>query len=108
MIRKRHKILLAATLLASTVAHAAMSNPAIEDWQRDRLFDPTERQLKLERKGKVFIYTGLTDRDVMRALDEQFDRVDTMMFTNIIVTDDAGKPKRDEESGEVVVEDDGC
>ena len=108
MIGKRQKLLFVATLLGTTMVHAAMSNPAIEDWQRERLFDPSQRQLTLEKKGKVFVYVGLTDRDVARALDEEFDRVDSMMFANTIVTDEEGEPERDEETGEVVVEDDGC
>lgn len=109
MITNRHKLVIAtATLLTTTMVHAAISDPLVEDWQRKRLFEPTARQIALEQKGKVFVYVGLTDRDVAKALEEEFDRVDSMMFANTIVTDEEGEPKRDEETGGVVVEDDGC
>ena len=109
MIKKRHKTRLATvTVLASTLVHGAMSDPLGEDWQRQRLFDPTEHQLQQEQKGQIFVYVGLTDQDVVRAMDEHFDRVESMMFANTIVTDESGEPKRDEATGSVVVEDDGC
>jgi hypothetical protein len=73
-----------------------------------RLFQPTQADLKSESKGRVMIYDGLTDKTVERALDQQFDRVETMMFTSIVVTDDSGEPIRDTETGEIITEEDGC
>jgi len=60
------------------------------------------------KRKAVYIYDGLTDRDVQRALDEEFGRVDSMMFIRTRKTDDDGEIKRDENTGEVEVEDDGC
>jgi hypothetical protein len=92
-------------LLAGTYSSARAD---AESWQMARLFEPTSAQLEAESRGRVVIYDGLTDSVVNRALDEQFDRVGTMMFIRTIVTDEAGKPKRDVETGQLLVENDGC
>ena len=77
-------------------------------WQLSRLFQPTQADLASEKKGRIMIYDGLTDKTVDRALDEHFDRIDALMFTRTIVTDDTGKPRLDPQTGEIVTEDDGC
>jgi hypothetical protein len=40
--------------------------------------------------------------------DNHFDRFQSMMFVNAVLTDADGKPARDPESGKVITEDDGC
>ena len=77
-------------------------------WQQRRLEQPTEAELQWERSGRVMIYEGMTDREVERALDKHFKRVESMMFINTVITDDEGNPLKDPESGEVMIEDDGC
>ena len=42
------------------------------------------------------------------ALDEQFDRIEYMMFTGTIVTDASGAVLTDPETGEIRVENDAC
>ena len=78
------------------------------DAQLRRLFEPTPTDLRQERAGKVYIYEGLTDADIARAMDEAFNRVDSMMFIRVPVTDDKGEVVKDPETGENVVQDDGC
>jgi hypothetical protein len=73
-----------------------------------RLFLPTQSDLSSELKGRVMIYDSIMDKTVARALREQFDRVDAMMFTRVVVTDENGAARRDADSGSVVHEDDGC
>jgi hypothetical protein len=73
-----------------------------------QLFHPSLASLAGEKRGKVIIYSGLTDKVVERALDENFDRIQSMMFTRTIRTDDTGIPLRDPETGEVLIEEDGC
>jgi hypothetical protein len=79
-----------------------------QSWQVTRLFEPSENDLASENKGKVIIYHGLTDKTVERALDEEFDRIESFMFTGTVVTDDSGEPARDPETDIVMTEDDGC
>lgn len=78
------------------------------DWQLSLLFEPPASQIDREARGRVMIYQGVTDKTVERALDEQFDRVEYMMFVGTVRTDETGQPLRDEDTGEMLVEDDGC
>lgn len=80
---------------------------AAANWQLKHLFTPSEQAIQQEQDS-VFIYQGLTDREVNKALDQQFDRIQHMMFTSIVVTDANGEVLRDPETGKAVVEDDGC
>lgn len=81
---------------------------ALDEWQKQRLFQPNVAQLARESRGQVFIYEGLTDASVQHAMDEHFDRVESMMFTRVLVTDAAGQVKIDPETGVEVREEDGC
>jgi hypothetical protein len=73
-----------------------------------RLFEPTAAERQQESKGRIYIYDGLTDKDVARAMDEEFERVESMMFIRLKPTDEQGEVLKDPESGEELVEDDGC
>ena len=75
--------LLAATALLCSVqvgAAEASAKTNLEQWQLRRLNAPTERELAHERKGRVYIYDGLSDREVDHALSAHFDRIEYMMF----------------------------
>ena len=95
-------------VLAAFTSVAGADEDRLRNWQLTLLFNPGEQQLKVEEKGRVMIYDGMRSADVNRALDEQFDRVEHMMFTNTIMTDATGNPLRDPETGLVMVEEDGC
>ncbi len=97
-------------LILLALAGVIYSNAAksSESWQMKRLFHPGHAVLTSEAQGKIIIYSGLTDKVVDKALDENFDRIDSMMFTRTIKTDATGNPLRNSETGEVITEDDGC
>lgn len=74
-------------------------------WQERMLFSPSAQQLAMEARGRVMIYDGLTDRQVDRALNSQFERIDRMMFVRTIQTDATGEAARDPK-GALIVSDD--
>ena len=92
----------------STTVYAKSSDDKMRQWQLGLLLNPGVHQLDLERKGRVVIYDGLRSADIDRALEQQFDRIDSMMFTGTVITDTRGVPVTDPVTGEVMVEDDGC
>jgi len=101
--------LLTSSLLFALASPAAADPPTdVSDIELRRLFDPTVAELAAEEKGRIFIYEGLRDIDVQRALDQEFDRVENMMFIRTQKTDDQGKVKRNTDTGEAMTEDDGC
>jgi hypothetical protein len=101
-----------ASLLAVCATIGVTSGQAwsadVSEIELRRLFQPTDAELAAEERGRLYIYEGLRDTDVQRALDEEFERVDNMMFIRTRKTDQAGEVKRDEETGEEEYEDDGC
>ena len=76
--------------------------------EKRRLFSPTLAELASEKRGQIYIYDGVTDVDVVRAIDEHFERVEHMMFIRVKVTDDQGNPEKDPSTGAAVIDDDGC
>jgi hypothetical protein len=107
-----NKYSLTMTVLLLVAMNSPVSAGSIEtammDWQIKQLFQPGNYRDSQEKQGRVFIYAGLKSSDVMRAMDEHFDRIQSMMFTGTVVTDNKGNPVRDPETGGVIVEEDGC
>ena len=88
-------------LLGAVLLPPAMAEGANERFQYNALFNPTTGQLKAEARGRVMIYDGLDNAAVEHALDEQFERIENMMFIRIRQTQ-AGDEEED------TVEDDDC
>ncbi|MEN8109178.1 MAG: hypothetical protein ABFS22_14385 [Pseudomonadota bacterium] len=98
-----------AVLALGTTALLLVTAPVVAgDWQEKLLFNPPDSQLKLEQRGRIMIYDGLTDTQIAKAMDTQYDRIESMMFVRTIVTSDEGNAMHDSETGQVIVEDDGC
>lgn len=81
---------------------------AVYEWQYNRLFNPSPLEREAEGRGEIFIYDGLTDVTVREALDQHFDRIQNMMFTRTVITDENGDPEIDPITGNQLIEDDGC
>ncbi len=103
MKRTARSLFLSGLLLLSVEPWAAS-----DEWQIRMLHEPSQAQLALEEKGRVFIYDGLTDAQVEQAMDQQFGRVGSMMFVRTVVTRGNEAGVSDPESGQLVIEDDGC
>ena len=93
--------------LANTVVCASDSdNDLLYEWQLERLFKPSEEDLVLEQEGRVFIYDGVKDSDINKALDLFHERIGAMMFINTVWTDADGKPLQDAKTGNILADDD--
>ena len=66
-----------------------------------RLMQPSAAELASEERGNVHIYDSLEINEVNAALDENFERMQNMMFTRIHHLPPTG-------AGPVEIEDDGC
>lgn len=82
-------------------ADDAHSPAAPSDFQMQRLLSPSPQQRASEERGSVYIYDSLEIGQVNDALDQQFDRMQNMMFIRINHLPPTG-------AGPAEVEDDGC
>ena len=106
---RKMKTLLTVSALVATLVSATGAGAQSDDrgWQLKRLFSPTSQDLAREAAGRVFIFDGLRDTDVERALQTEFERVGSMMFVRTVVTNRSGAPLQDKTDG-YVTEDDDC
>jgi hypothetical protein len=84
------------------------TDKALHDWQVRRLMEPSPSELETERKGSVYIYDGLTDREVETALDAHFGRIQYMMFVGTVKTGKAAEPSQHDDPGQPIQESSGC
>lgn len=54
------------------------------DWELQHLHAPADALLQAERRGRITIYDSVSVTDVDKALDDQFDRIDSMMFVRTV------------------------
>lgn len=78
------------SLILLSLSDSAVAGNSQHDWQLKRLLHPTVHQRESERAGQVFIYDGLSSKEIDKAMDKGFDRIGNMMFINR-----KDKPKRD-------------
>ena len=93
----------ATALLRCTAAHAQQQANLVSpagDYALRRLNHPSAADLASEERGRVQIYDSLEINEVNAALDENFERIQNMMFIRISHLSATG-------SGPAEVEDDG-
>ena len=83
-------------LLSSLLAISATSVSA-GDYQQNMLLSPSEHILVAEARGRVMIYDGLKNETVEKAMDEQFSRIDSMMFVRTLYKQESGEVVADED-----------
>lgn len=71
-----------AALLVITAVSAAQAAD-VRDIELRRLFEPTPSERATEQQGRIYIYDGLNRDDISRAMTEEFDRVESMMFIRV-------------------------
>jgi hypothetical protein len=80
----------------------------LRDIELRRLFEPTPAEVQAEQQGRVYIYEGLKEEDIARAMREQFRRVDSMMFIRVQPTPVPPTPGQGGATSPVYYQDDGC
>ncbi len=93
------KSVVAALLLTAATGSVQASADARGGFQMNMIYNPSPAVLERERKGFVFIYDGFSDQEIESVMDDQFERIDAMMFTRI---------RHVSADGVIEVEDDGC
>lgn len=110
--RRTETLLLALALTAPVALPVAASESAadsnLHNWLLRRLNEPTPRERAHEQSGNVYVYDGLTDRDVERAMNSHFDRIEYMMFVGTRRTAAESSEAATDASGEAETESPGC
>lgn len=97
-----------ACVVVFAAASSAVSAADVREIELRRLLEPTPAELAAEAAGRIYIYEGLRETDVKRALEEAFERVGSMMFIRTKLTDDSDEVRQYPETGAEIVADDGC
>ncbi len=95
-------------LSANSIQPAIAQETGVHTWQLKRLMYPDKTATAREHYGHIMVYHGITDKEISIALDTQFNRIQSMMFTGTLITDETGLPILDQKTGETLTEEDGC
>ena len=100
-------------LIASVFAGSLLLSPLVQardlrDVELRRLFEPTPAELWAEQAGRIYIYEGLQEADIARAISEQFTRVNSMMFIRVQPTPVPPTPGKGGDPSPVYYQNDDC
>ena len=73
-------ILIIAGIAVNLAFQDSLAGEAEESWELEQLHEPSPALLKREDAGRITIYDGLYMNEIDKAMDEQFDRIGSMMF----------------------------
>lgn len=72
------------------------------------MLEPRAAEVRAEQAGRVYIYDGLKEADIARALREQFQRLDSMMFIRVQPTPTPIQQDKRGDPAPVYYQNDGC
>lgn len=73
-----------------------------------RLFEPTQAELAAEANNKIYIYDGLTEKDIDQAMADEFPRIEHMMFIRVKPANGNKENPGNPDTTGVARYDDGC
>ena len=97
-------VLIVAPMLLDAPAQAR----DLRDIELRRLLEPTPAEVRAEQEGRIYIYDGLKEEDIARAIEEQFNRVDSMMFIRVQPTPVPPTPGKGGDPSPVYYQNDDC
>lgn len=70
---------------------AAIPASAVDSYRERVLFSPGSEILQAEARGRIMIYDELKNETVEKALNDQFDRIENMMFIRTVYVHENGE-----------------
>ncbi len=84
------KFIVPVILIASSSVHA-------DTYQERMLFTPSKSNLQAEARGFIMIYDGLKNETIELAMNEQFNRIENMMFVRTKYVQENGETEADDD-----------
>lgn len=91
-----------------SIGSSIQTSYQLSSWELKMIYQPSNHVLERERQGHVNIYDGFKSYQVEKILDDNFGRIENMMFTRVKMTDEYGEVMIDPETGNEMVSEDGC
>jgi hypothetical protein len=104
----RHVVLVAPSVIGALILGPLAQAKDLRDIELRRLFEPTPAEVRAEQQGRIYIYEGLKEEDIARAIKEQFKRVDSMMFIRVQPAPVAPTSGQGGATTPIYYQDDGC